>query len=195
MPVFIWTYCICSTHLIVQCFYLVFPKQDKKPHLIFKCHFSSPASQASCSRTQNGSCELTLFTKSTHPAFRTGAGVGPLAHAPILALQPAHGWEGRNRSEHFRDVFMSYMSDLFPESQDIKTGLFWGWKSHACNAKGVSRLLQIILFLHFYPVEPFLYICTQKHETRTNFPFALFVLHRTRLRFWFWNKAFHVSSK
>lgn len=33
---------------------------------------------------------LTLLTKSAHPALRTGAGVGPLAHTSVLAMQPTH---------------------------------------------------------------------------------------------------------
>lgn len=35
---------------------------------------------------------LTLLTQAAHPALGAGAAVGPLAHASILAVQPAHGW-------------------------------------------------------------------------------------------------------
>lgn len=93
-PFFLLNY----TKAAFACFYLgiqciLLSKQNElyfnvKAHFIFQFQFQPlriPAAEKS------GGCELTLLTKSTHPAFETGAGVWPLAHSSILALQPTHG--------------------------------------------------------------------------------------------------------
>lgn len=48
---------------------------------------------------------LTLLTKSAHPALWTGAGVGPLAHTSVLAMQPTH--RCRRRHTHTDTFFTS----------------------------------------------------------------------------------------